>query len=122
MQASTALIIVKLIHTAAWAFFASCIVLLPLAAHAGRFDLAALLTGFVLFEILILAANRWRCPLANVAARHTSDRQDNFDILLPIWRARYNKEIFGSLFLAGLAYTAFEWSYKAGMTPCVSGF
>lgn len=67
------------------------------------------LVSFVLLEILILAVNNWRCPLTGVAARHTQDRRDNFDIFLPLWLARYNKQVFGSLFVAGLAYTAFEW-------------
>ena len=109
MKASTALVAVKLVHTVAWAFFASCIALLPLAAHARRFNLAAVLIGLVLLEILVLAVNRWRCPLTGIAARFTADRRDNFDIFLPLWLARYNKQIFGPLFLAGLAYAAFEW-------------
>jgi hypothetical protein len=113
MQAPAALIVVRLVHTAAWMFFAGCIALLPLAAHAGRFDLAAFLAGAILFEILVLAMNRWRCPLTGIAARYTSNRQDNFDIYLPHWLARYNKEIFGSLFLAGLAYAVFEWRRRA---------
>jgi hypothetical protein len=109
MQATTALIVVKIIHTVAWAFFAGCVLLLPFAAHAGRFDLATLLVSFVVFEIVILIINRWRCPLTGIAGRFTPDRGDNFDIFVPLWLARYNKEIFGSLFLAGLVYTAFMW-------------
>jgi hypothetical protein len=109
MRADIALRAVRLIHTLAWAFFASCIVLLPIAAHAGRFGLAAILVGLVCFEILVLAANHWRCPLTGIAARYTRDRRDNFDIFLPLWLARHNKRIFGALFLAGLVYTAFEW-------------
>lgn len=114
MQTSAVLISIKLVHTIAWAFFAGCIVLLPLAAHTNRFDLAAYLGGFVLLEILILSINHWRCPLTGVAARYTADRQDNFDIFLPLWLARYNKEIFGSLFLVGLAYTVFKWWHRVG--------
>ena len=104
-----ALVFVRLVHTVAWAFFAGCVLLLPLAAHAGRFDLAAVLVGSILIETGILAFNRWRCPLTAVAARYTVDRQDNFDIYLPLWLARYNKEIFGSLFVVGVAYTALQW-------------
>jgi hypothetical protein len=40
--------------------------------------------------------NASRCPL------HTDDRRDNFDIYLPLLMARYNKEIFGTLYVAGL--------------------
>ena len=35
-------------------------------------------------------------------ARYTDDRRPNFDIYLPSWLARYNKQIFGSLFAAGI--------------------
>jgi hypothetical protein len=113
MKALTTLLLVKLAHTVAWTFFASCILLLPIAAHAGHFKVAAMVTSLVLLEILILAVNRWRCPLTSVAARYTQERQDNFDIFLPLWLARYNKEIFGALFAAGIAYAAFKWWQQA---------
>ena len=61
--------------------------------------LAAGLAGAVLLETAVLAANRWQCPLTDIAARYTDDRRENFDIYLPLWLARYNKEIFGPLFL-----------------------
>ena len=59
----------------------------------------------VAVEVVILALNRMRCPLTNVAERYTDDRRDNFDIYLPLWLARYNKQIFGTLFVAGIVYT-----------------
>ncbi len=37
----------------------------------------------------------------DLAARYTEDRRGNFDIYLPVWLARQNKTIFGTLFLAG---------------------
>lgn len=114
MREATALLLVRLAHTAAWAFFAGSIVALPLAAHAGRFGLALLLVGFVTFEIIVLAFNGGACPLTAVAARYTSDRRENFDIFLPLWLARYNKQVFGALFLTGLVYTALEWCRRAG--------
>jgi hypothetical protein len=39
-----------------------------------------------------------------VAARYTDDRRANFDIYLPEWLARQNKEIFGPLYAAGVVY------------------
>jgi hypothetical protein len=101
---------VKLVHTIAWAFFAGCILLLPFAAWAERFDLAAALMLVVMVEVLILAFNQFRCPLTAVAARYTEDRQDNFDIYLPLWLARYNKQIFGSLFVAGIVFTLIRYA------------
>ncbi len=49
-------------------------------------------------ECLVLVFNRGRCPLTDVAGRYTSARSANFDIYLPVWLARYNKEIFGVVF------------------------
>ena len=57
----------------------------------------------------MLAFNRWACPLTGVAARFTTDRRDNFDIFLPLLLARYNKQVFGSLFVLAVAYTAYLW-------------
>ena len=109
MNATTALLTVKLAHSAAWAVFAGCIVALPVAAYLGKFTLALVLIGCVAVEIAVLALNQWACPLTAVAARYTSDRRDNFDIFLPAWLARYNKQVFGGLFAAGLLYTAIQW-------------
>jgi len=100
---------VKLVDTLAWAFFAGCIVLLPFAAWSNRFDCALALVVIVMVEVLILAFNGFRCPLTAVAARYTEDRRDNFDIYLPLWLARYNKQIFGSLFAAGTIFTLIRY-------------
>lgn len=99
------LVLVKLIHTAAWAFFAGCIIALPVAALAGHLRAAAWLAAAVGVEVVILLLNGMKCPLTAVAARYTEDRRDNFDIYLPLWLARYNKHIFGTLFVVGGAIT-----------------
>lgn len=100
---------VKTIHTVAWAFFAGCILALPIFAWQGDFAVAGVLIGIVLIEVFILIENGMRCPLTAVAARFTEDRRDNFDIYLPLWLARYNKVIFGWLFVAGLVFTLARW-------------
>jgi hypothetical protein len=99
---------VKVIHTVVWAFFVFCICAVPAAALAGHLGWATGFTAAVLLECVVLAANGWRCPLTDVAARYTDDRADNFDIYLPVWLARYNKQVFGTLFVAGLL--VFLWS------------
>ena len=109
MTATASLRLVKAVHTAAWAFFAGCVVALPVAAWRGEFGAAAVLAAAVLVEVAILAANGMRCPLTAVAARYTDDRRDNFDIYLPLWLARYNKHVFGSLFAGGLLFTLVRW-------------
>jgi hypothetical protein len=78
------LVKIKLLHTAVWLFFAGCIVAIPVAGARGRYQWAAALTGFVLLECIVLAANRGVCPLTDVAARYTDQRTSNFDIDLPL--------------------------------------
>lgn len=109
MNAQTTLRAIKIIHTIAWAFFAGCILAIPIYAWMGNFEIAGLLCSVVFIEILILFTNNWHCSLTPIAARYTENRQDNFDIYLPIWLARYNKEFFGSLYLAGIIYTFARW-------------
>ncbi len=100
---------VKLIHTVAWAFFASCVVLISFAALRQRFALAGALIGVVAVESFVLIFNAWRCPLTDIAARYTTDRRPNFDIYLPSWLAQYNKHIFGTLYVAGIVWTVLAW-------------
>ena len=91
---------IKLLHTVIWAILAGSIVVLPLAGVLRRFRWAAMLTGLLL-ECGVLAVNRGRCPLSDLAQQFTADHADNFDIYLPNWLARHNKVIFGVLFVAG---------------------
>ena len=109
IEANRTLAGIKLAHTVAWAFFAGCIVAIPVVGWRGRFLWAAVLSGVVLIECAVLVMNRWRCPLTDVAGRYTSDRADNFDIYLPIWLARHNKVIFGALFVAGELFVLGRW-------------
>ncbi len=109
IKASRALVIVKVAHTAIWAFFVLCIVALPVVAAIGRFDWALLLTLVVLSECAVLAAYRGRCPLTLVAEKYSSDRSPSFDIYLPEWLARYNKIVFGTLFVLNEAIVLWQW-------------
>lgn len=104
-----ALVLVKSAHTLAWAFFVAAIVAIPVAASRERFDLAAVASGVVLIEVIVLATNRWHCPLTPIAARFTDDRRANFDIYLPEPIARRNKQIFGPLYVAGMLYALARW-------------
>jgi hypothetical protein len=92
---------IRLAHTAIWIVLAAAIVALPLLGVLRRFRWAARLSGLVLLECGVLAANGGRCPLTDLAARFTTDRAPNFDIYLPVSLAKYNKIIFGVLFVAG---------------------
>ena len=101
--------LIKATHTLAWSFFVACIAAIPSFAVTGRFATALLFIAIVAVEVLVIVTNGWRCPLTAVAARYTDDRRPNFDIYLPEWLARYNKEIFGSLYGAGVLLTLVLW-------------
>jgi hypothetical protein len=103
------LLVIKLLHTAIWLFFVACIVAIPIAGARSRFRSALLLIALVLIECTVLALNRLRCPLTDLAARYTDNRSDNFDIYLPRWLARHNKTIFGTLFVLGSIFVALQW-------------
>lgn len=105
MKPESKLRAIKAIHTLVWAVFAGSILAIPIFAFLDNLKVAWGLIGFVSLEVAVLVANRMRCPLTDVAGRYTSDRQDNFDINLPLWLARHNKEVFGGLYVAGIVYT-----------------
>jgi hypothetical protein len=107
---ATTLRLVKIVHTLVWALFAGCVVAIPVAAWRGELAWAIALIAIVFVEVGVLLANRWRCPLTDVAARYTDERADNFDIYLPLWLARYNKVVFGTLYVAGMLFTVVRWS------------
>lgn len=104
---------IKLIHTLVWAVFAGSIFAIPVLASIGSLPVAWGLIAFVLIEVVVLAVNGMRCPLTGVAARYTAERQDNFDIYLPLWLARHNKQVFGGLYVAGIVYTVWVTAHAA---------
>jgi hypothetical protein len=103
------LVAIRLLHTAVWLFFAGCIVAIFIAGAFRQFSLAGVLSGLVLAECIVLALNRGRCPLTDLAGSCTAERADNFDIYLPLWLARHNKSIFGTLFVLGEVLLLGQW-------------
>jgi hypothetical protein len=100
---------VKIVHTVDWAFFAVCIIAIPVASWWGHHAAAAWLSAIVFVEVAILVANGRNCPLTAVAARFTEERHGNFDIYLPLWLARHNKLIFGVLYVLSMAFAYVRW-------------
>ena len=109
IRASVALRAVEVLHTAVWAVLAGAILAIPVVAWTGSLGWAAFLIGLVLLEVAVLGCNHGRCPLTDVAARFTADRAPNFDIFLPRALARWNKLLFGSIYLAAVLYTLWQW-------------
>jgi membrane-bound metal-dependent hydrolase YbcI (DUF457 family) len=107
------IVLIKALHTLVWAAMVACIVAIYGFANAGKFGLALAMIGIVFVEVLVLMLNRMSCPLTPIAARFTDDRRPNFDIYLPQWLARLNKEIFGTLYLGGVIYASIRWLLAA---------
>ncbi len=99
-----------MLHTIVWAIFATCILTIPVAALLNEYRIATILAVVVALEVAVLTFNKWRCPLTAVAAQHTDNRQENFDIYLPLWLAKYNKHIFGVLYVAGVVFALVRWA------------
>ena len=109
IQSPRRLITIKTVHTIVWAFFAGCIVWIPVLAWQGSYTRATIIIGVVLVEVVVLVVNGWQCPLTGMAAKHTTNRRPNFDIFLPVWLAHYNKVIFGALYVVGIVLTVARW-------------
>ncbi len=106
---------IRLLHTAIWAVMAGSILALPWLAWLGKFRWAFGLTLLIVGECVVLAVNGGRCPLTDIAARHTNNRACNFDIYLPLWLACNNKSIFGFLFVAGEVIVVWRWARRPGL-------
>jgi hypothetical protein len=109
-----ALTIIKVAHTLAWAVFVAAIFAIPVASLREEHTIALELCGVIAAEVTVLIITSWRCPLTYLAARYTRDRHHNFDIYLPEWLARYNKEIFGTLYAVFLVFALVRWARAPG--------
>jgi hypothetical protein len=78
---TAALVTVKVVHTVVWVFFVSCILAVPVSAGLHHFNASAAFAGLVLLECLVLAVNRCRCPLTDLAARFAPERFAEFRYL-----------------------------------------
>ena len=95
--------LIKFIHTAIWAFMASCVFYILSAGILGFINQYVYIAiGVIFIEGVTLLIFKWRCPLTIVAQNYTQDREENFDIFLPRLLAKHNKSIFTSLFVIGL--------------------
>lgn len=110
MKASggTRLIIIKIIHTAIWLFFNVVIFYLMYAVVSNKIDQWVwICLGFILLEGLVLLTFANACPITIVARKYSASRKENFDIYLPNWLAKYNKQIYTTIvliILLGLIY------------------
>jgi hypothetical protein len=63
--------------------------------------------AFILTEGIVLLIFKNMCPLTIIARKYSNLTNENFDIYLPNWLAKYNKLIYTTLFIVivcGLIY------------------
>ena len=99
MSAKRKLIAIKLIHTLIWIFFNAVLAYLYYAVLTKNIDMWFWMGIAAIFlESIILISLKWTCPLTIVARRYSDSDKENFDIYLPLWLAKYNKEIYSAIF------------------------
>ena len=99
MKAQQKLIMVKWIHTAVWIFFNLVLIYLFYAVLTRTIGFWFWMgIGAIALECIVLILFKWTCPLTHVARRYSDSEKENFDIYLPLWLAKYNKEIYSAVF------------------------
>jgi len=79
---------IKVFHTLVWLSIESCVVYVLYEGFAGRTGRRAGVAGAVVAgEVLVFAANGFRCPLTNLAERCGADSGSVTDLYLPRWFA-----------------------------------
>jgi hypothetical protein len=92
------LVTIKLIHTAIWVFFNVVIFYLLYAVLINKIDKWIWIgLSLIFLEGVVLLIFKNICPVTLVARKYSSSDRDNFDIYLPEWLARYNKQIYSSI-------------------------
>lgn len=90
--------IIKVVHTIVWIFFNVVIFYMLYAVLVNKIDIWLWICyGLILLEGLILLIFKLYCPLTIWARKYSSSYKENFDIYLPNWLAKYNKQIYTSL-------------------------
>ncbi|MFD1470733.1 hypothetical protein ACFQ48_21080 [Hymenobacter caeli] len=109
MSSARKLLLIKLLHTAVWAFFVAAIVYILYSGLADRLTLyTGVATGLVAGEGLVLALFDRHCPLTVLARRYSDSTKDNFDIFLPNRLARHNQLIFTVLYAVGVGLVVYR--------------
>ena len=98
------LTLIKTIHTMIWLFFNVVIFYLLYSVIANKIDKWVwICIGLIVLEGILLLIYKKVCPVTLIARKYSNSRKDNFDIYIPNWLARYNKEIYTVIVLIAIA-------------------
>ena len=103
------LTLVKALHTVVWIFFNVVIFYMlysVIADKIGAWTWICLL--LILGEGIVLLVSGNICPITTMARKYSSSSKENFDIWLPQWLAKYNKQIYTSIVLVGVAILVYR--------------
>ena len=104
------LIQIKWIHTLIWVIFVTIIFYILWSGITSNISVYSwLAVAAIVGEGLVLLIFKGSCPLTKVARKYSDAANENFDIYLPLWLAKYNKRIFSTLFLVGLLLMLFRY-------------
>ena len=100
MTGSQKITAIKITHTLIWLFFNAVLAYMAYAVIVNRIDKFVWMgIGSIVVEWIVLLIFKWQCPLTIVARKYSSSKKENFDIYLPNWLAKYNKEIYITIFV-----------------------
>ncbi|MEO8569873.1 MAG: hypothetical protein ABI419_12070 [Ginsengibacter sp.] len=95
MQVEKNLKFIKIIHTLIWIFFNVVIFYMLYAVILNKIDKWLWIGyGLIVLEGITLLVFKGFCPLTIIARKYSDSDKDNFDIYLPNWLARFNKQIY----------------------------
>ncbi len=102
-DAGRRLLLIKWVHTLVWVMFVSIIFFVLWSGVTGNITIYSwIAVAAVLAEGLTLAIFKGSCPLTKIARKYSDSEQANFDIFLPEWLAKYNKQLFTTIYCIGL--------------------
>lgn len=103
MKAPIKLTLIKVLHTLIWLFFNVVIFYLLYAVITNQIDIWVwICIGLIVLEGLVLLIFKAMCPVTLLARQYSDSDTHNFDIYLPEWLAKYNKQIYSTLFVSAL--------------------
>jgi hypothetical protein len=106
------LVTIKLIHTAIWLFFNVVIFYLLYAVLINKIDKWIWIgLSLIVMEGFVLLIFKNICPVTLAARKYSSSTRNNFDIYLPEWLARFNKQIYSSIVVVIVIILLFRLLY-----------
>ena len=103
------LILIKTIHTIIWIFFNVVLFYMAYEVIFNKIDNFIWIgIGFIILEFIVLLFFKMMCPLTIIARKYSKSNKENFDIYLPNWLAKYNKQIYTTFFIIII----FGWVYR----------